>query len=65
MVQEAGRDPASIEITSFGLAEDLDWVKRLAEMGVARVVAALPSEKAEAVLPVVDRWTKIMRRING
>jgi hypothetical protein len=34
-------------------------------MGVARVVAALPSEKAEAVLPIVDRWTKIMRRING
>jgi len=65
MVQEAGRDPASIEITSFGLAEDLDRVKRLAEMGVARVVAALPSEKAEGVLPIVDRWTKIMRRING
>ena len=65
MVKEAGRDPASIEITSFGLAEDLDRVKRLAEMGVARVVAALPSEKEEAVLPVVDRWTKIMRRING
>ena len=65
MVQEAGRDPASIEITSFGMAEDLDRVKRLAEMGVARVVAALPSEKAEAVLPIVDRWTKIMRQING
>jgi alkanesulfonate monooxygenase SsuD/methylene tetrahydromethanopterin reductase-like flavin-dependent oxidoreductase (luciferase family) len=65
MVKEAGRDPASIEITSFGLAEDLDRVKRLAEMGVARVVAALPSDKAEAVLPIVDRWTKIMRRING
>jgi alkanesulfonate monooxygenase SsuD/methylene tetrahydromethanopterin reductase-like flavin-dependent oxidoreductase (luciferase family) len=65
MVKEAGRDPASIEITSFGLAEDLDRVKRPAEMGVARVVAALPSDKAEAVLPIVDRWTKIMRRING
>jgi hypothetical protein len=64
MVKEAGRDPASIEITSFGVAEDLDRVKRLAEVGVARVVAALPSEKADTVLPIVDRWTKIMRQIN-
>jgi probable F420-dependent oxidoreductase len=65
MVKEAGRDPASIEITSFGLGEDLDRVKRLAEMGVARVVAALPSEKTDTVLPIVDRWTKIIRQING
>jgi hypothetical protein len=38
MAREAGRDPASIEITLFGLGEDLDRVKRLAEMGVTRVV---------------------------
>ena len=38
MAKEAGRDPASIEITSFGFGEDLDRVKRLAEIGVARVV---------------------------
>jgi hypothetical protein len=30
MAREAGRDPASIEITSFGLGEDLDRVNRLA-----------------------------------
>jgi Luciferase-like monooxygenase len=37
MAREAGRDPASIEITSFGLGEDLDWdwVKCLAEMRIA------------------------------
>jgi alkanesulfonate monooxygenase SsuD/methylene tetrahydromethanopterin reductase-like flavin-dependent oxidoreductase (luciferase family) len=33
MARQAGRDPASIEITSFGLGEDPDRVKRLAEMG--------------------------------
>ena len=58
-------DPASIEITSFGLGEDVDRVKRLAEMGVTRVVPMFPSEKADAVLPIVDRWTKIMRQVNG
>ena len=65
MAREAGRDPASIEITSFALGEDLDRVKRLAEMGVARVVPMFPPEKAGTVLPIVDRWTKIMRQVNG
>ena len=65
MVKEAGRDPASIEITSFGLGEDLDRVKRLAEIGVTRVVPMFPPEKADTVLPMVDRWTKIMRQVNG
>jgi len=65
MANEAGRDPDSIEITSFGLGEDLDRVKRLNEMGVTRVVPMFPPEKADTVLPIVDRWTKIMRQVNG
>jgi probable F420-dependent oxidoreductase len=62
MAREAGRD---IEITSFALGEDLDRVKRLDEMGVARVVPMFPPEKADKVLPIVDRWTKIMQQVNG
>src|SRR5438309_4943287 len=50
MARDAGSDPASIEITSFALGEDADRVKRLAEMGVARVVPLFPPEKAETVL---------------
>ncbi len=65
MVREAGRDPASVEISLFGVREDLDQVKRFAEMGVARVVPMFAPEKADTVLPIVDRWTKIMRQVNG
>ena len=65
MARDAGRDPASIEITSFAVGEDPDRVKRLAEMGVTRVVPMFPPEKADTVLPIVDRWTKIMRQVNG
>lgn len=65
MAREAGRDPGSIEITSFGLGEDLNRVKRLAETGVARVVPIFPPEKPDTVLPIVDRWTKIMQQVNG
>jgi probable F420-dependent oxidoreductase len=65
MAWEGGRDPASIEITQFALAEDPDRVKRLNEMGVARVVPMFPPEKADKVLPIVDRWAKIMTQVNG
>ena len=64
MAREAGRDPGSVEITSFGLGEDVDRVKRLAEIGVARVVPMFPPAKADTVLPIVDRWTKIMQQVN-
>jgi len=65
MVKEAGRDPASIEVSLFGLGEDLDRVKRFADMGVARVVPMFPPEKADKVLPIIDRWEKIKRQISG
>ena len=64
MAREAGRDPTSIEITSFGLSEDLDRVKCLVDSGVARVVASFSPEKADTVLPMVDRWTNTMRQVN-
>jgi len=65
MAKEAGRDPASIEVTLFGLAEDLDRIKRFADMGVVRVVPMFPPEKADTVLPIIDRWEKIKRQVNG
>jgi hypothetical protein len=65
MAREAGRDPDSIEITLFGLGEDVDRLKRFADMGVARVVPMFAPEQADVVLPIVDRWTKIMRLVNG
>jgi hypothetical protein len=65
MARQAGRDPATIENTSFAVGEDLDRVKRLNEMGVARVVPMFPPEKADKVLPIADRWTKIMQQVNG
>ena len=46
------------------LGEDLDRVKRLAEIGIARVVPMFPPEKADRVQPIVDRWTKIMQQVN-
>src|SRR5438067_1905971 len=65
MAREADRDPAGIEITSFALGEDPDRVKRLNEMGVARVVPMFPTEKADTVMHIVVRWTNVMRQVHG
>lgn len=64
MAQEAGRNPDSIEVSSFGLGDDADRVKRLADMGVARVVPMFPPEKADKILPIIDRWAKIMQQVH-
>ena len=65
MLREAGREPGSVEVSMFGLAEDVDKLKRFAELGVTRVVPMFPPAKADTVLPIIDRWTTIMRQVNG
>jgi probable F420-dependent oxidoreductase len=66
MVREAGRDPGSIEVTLFGMiSDDVDTLKRFAEQGVTRVVQMLPPQKAETVLPLIDRWAGIIQRTNA
>jgi probable F420-dependent oxidoreductase len=61
MVTEAGRAPASLPITIFGVAEDRDLIERYRAAGVARVVFNLPAAKAGEVLPVLDRCASLLR----
>jgi hypothetical protein len=49
-----------MRVSSFGLADDVDRVKRLTEMGVVRVVPIFLPEKVNKVLPIIGRWTNIM-----
>ncbi len=65
MATEAGRDPASLPVTLFGAQADADTLKRHRDLGVARVVASLPSEPAENILRPLDRWQALIRAVNG
>jgi alkanesulfonate monooxygenase SsuD/methylene tetrahydromethanopterin reductase-like flavin-dependent oxidoreductase (luciferase family) len=58
----AGRDPGSLPITIFGVAEDLDLIKRYREAGVARLVFNLAPAKADEVLPVLDRCARLIQQ---
>ena len=62
LASAAGRDPATIPITVFGVAEDLDLIKRYGDAGVARLVFNLPPAKADEVVPVLDRCAQLMSR---
>jgi hypothetical protein len=58
---EGGRDPATLPITVFGVAEDADLIKRYRYAGVARLVFNLPPAQADEVLPILDRCAALMR----
>jgi hypothetical protein len=40
-------------------------LKRLRDLDVTRVVRMFPPEKSDKVLPIIDRWTKLMQWVNG
>jgi probable F420-dependent oxidoreductase len=61
LMAESGRDPATLPITVFGVAEDADLIKRYRDQGIARIVFTLPSAKDDEVLPALDRFAKLMR----
>jgi probable F420-dependent oxidoreductase len=65
MATAAGRDPATIPITIFGVDEDLDLIKRYRDAGVARLVFNLQPDKADEVLPVLDRCAQLMQQAHA
>jgi len=65
MAMEANRDPDSIPITVWGRGPDVEMMKRYRDLGVDRVATSLDSEKADKILPVLDRWAEVIRAVNG
>ena len=63
MAKEAGRDPASLPVTLFGVPPDLDRLRYYRDAGVARVVVSLDSAGADAVLPKLDQWADLRRQL--
>jgi probable F420-dependent oxidoreductase len=63
MVQEAGRDPASLPVTISGAPDDPDKLKRLRDLGAARVNVGLMSEPRDALLPILDKWAGYIRQL--
>jgi probable F420-dependent oxidoreductase len=65
MAAAAGRDPQSLPVTVGGAPEGLDQLRRLRDLGVARVVTPLPPEKADKLLPILGRWAERIRQLQA
>ena len=65
MAEEAGRDPASLTVTLGGAPEDLAVLRRNCDLGVTRMTVRLPPAKEEEILPILDRWAKLIPQVKG
>jgi probable F420-dependent oxidoreductase len=63
MAKEAGRDPASLSISTFRVPDDLERLKRYRGLGVDRVVFSLPAEKHDRITPILDRWAELKHQL--
>jgi probable F420-dependent oxidoreductase len=63
MAEEAGRDPASIEVSVYYTAPDPELLKRLRDGGIARAVFGVPSEPREKVLPILDHYRSVVQKL--
>ena len=65
LAEEAGRDPQTLSVTLVGAPEDLDLLKRNRDLGIARMNVRLPPATAAEILPVLDRWAKLIRQLGA
>ena len=60
MAAAAGRDPQSLSVTVGGAPEDLVVLRRNRDLGVTRMNVRLPPAKEDEILPILDRWAKLI-----
>jgi probable F420-dependent oxidoreductase len=63
MAKQAGRDPATLPITSFRAPPDIERLRLYSKLGIDRVVFSLPAENADGLLPIMDRWADLKHQL--
>ena len=65
MAKEGGRDPAELPISLFRVPENIERLRLYASLGIDRVVFSLPAAKEDQILPILDRWSRLKRELDG
>ena len=60
VVEEAGRDPSTLEIVPVAVVPDPGKLDHYEEVGVTEVVFGLPSAPRDVVLPILDKQAAIV-----
>jgi probable F420-dependent oxidoreductase len=63
MLVDAGRDPASFEVSIFGIGPKREELAKARDAGLSRVIFGLPPEPAEKLLPLLDRHAELARSV--
>jgi probable F420-dependent oxidoreductase len=58
--EKAGRDPATVKVIPFGTVPSRGKLDYYAGLGIEEVVCSLPNGSADAVLPVLDRYSSLL-----
>ena len=61
MLQAAGRTPAEVPVTLFGVGMNGEALKQARDAGVDRVVFGVPPEAKDKVLPLLDKGAALLR----
>jgi probable F420-dependent oxidoreductase len=59
---KAGRDMKTISVSVFGASPDAAVFDRWAAAGITRAILRLPSEGRDKILPMLDQWTKLIKK---
>jgi hypothetical protein len=54
-----------LPVTIGGAPEDAERLKRYRDLGATRVNVSLPADKADEILPVLDRWASLIGQLRG
>jgi probable F420-dependent oxidoreductase len=65
MAADAGRDPKSLPISIFRVPADIERLRLCRKIGIDRVVFSLPAEKEDKILPILDEWAGLKRRLEA
>jgi probable F420-dependent oxidoreductase len=65
MAEEASRDPKTLSVTLGGAPEDLAVLTKNRDLGVTRMTVRLPPAKADQILPILDRWAKLIPQVRN
>jgi probable F420-dependent oxidoreductase len=61
--EKAGRDPAAVSVSLFGVRPDEGKLAAWRDLGVARVVFFVPSALAGTVLPLLDQYAAVAKKV--
>ena len=58
----AGRDMKTISVSVFGAKPDEATLETYAQAGITRAILRLPPDGRDAVLPLLDQWSKFIKK---